>query len=77
MELKTFAVAKFEQRRVSLRLQADEWAWFDANVKYGAEPDDRAVSWALRQYIARERRCQALHTRRSLPITEGVIDGLD
>ena len=64
----------FQQRRVSVRLPVGDWAWFDHFVKFGSEADDRAISWALRQYIERERKQQEAQDRRSAAERKGAVD---
>ena len=53
---------------------AQDWAWFDHFVQFGSGADDRAISWALRQYIERERKQQEAQDRRSAAERKGAVD---
>ncbi|MGA3193285.1 MAG: hypothetical protein ABSD73_12425 [Candidatus Bathyarchaeia archaeon] len=64
----------FQQRRVSVRLPVADWEWFDHYVKFGSEADDRAISWALRQYIERERKQQDGQARKVREQLQGTFN---
>jgi len=69
-----YAAPKFEQRRVSVRLSAADWAWFDRYIKFGSEPDDRAVSWTVAEYVKDERHMAELRAKRDAQILQEPSD---
>lgn len=60
-----YAAPKFQQRRVSVRLSAADWAWFDQHIKFGTDPDDRAVSWCVQLYVSDQRHLLELRAKRA------------
>lgn len=68
---RAYASVKYEQRRVSVRLPKADWNYFDGRIKFGAETDERAVSWALHEYIMDRRAIDELREKRAAMLEEG------
>jgi hypothetical protein len=47
----TFAVRKFEQRRVSVRLPVEMWRYIDHHVKCTGDTDDTVVAFLVKHDV--------------------------